>query len=43
MVEGFQAAFRVQAVVLACAGLLALFIGPPPRSVAEPSPALTRS
>ena len=43
LVEGFQAAFRVQAIVLASAGLLALFIGPPPRSVAQPAAApLTR-
>jgi EmrB/QacA subfamily drug resistance transporter len=41
LVEGFQAAFRVQAIVLASAGLLALFIGPPPRTVGQP--ALTRS
>jgi hypothetical protein len=41
MVEGFQAAFRVQAIVLAGAGLLALLIDPAPRAVAQP--ALTRS
>jgi EmrB/QacA subfamily drug resistance transporter len=41
LVDGFQAAFRVQAIVLASAGLLALLIGPPPRAVAQP--ALTAS
>ena len=35
LVEGFQAAFRVQAIVLASAGLLALLIGPAPRAVAH--------
>jgi EmrB/QacA subfamily drug resistance transporter len=35
LVEGFQAAFRVQAIVLASAGLLALLIGPAPRPVAQ--------
>jgi len=45
LVEGFQAAFRVQAVVLAAAGLLALGIGRAPRPVAaaEPEAVLTRS
>ena len=42
LVEGFQAAFRVQAIVLASAGLLALLIGPAPRAVAQ-QPALTGS
>jgi EmrB/QacA subfamily drug resistance transporter len=36
MVEGFQTAFRVQAIVLAAAGLLALLIGPVPRTIAQP-------
>ncbi len=44
MIEGFQAAFRVQAIVLASAGLLALLIGPSPRAVTQPgTAALTRS
>jgi predicted MFS family arabinose efflux permease len=44
MVEGFQAAFRVQAIVLASAGLLALLIGPAPKAVtAHGAAALTRS
>jgi hypothetical protein len=34
-VEGFQAAFRVQAIVLAAAGLLALLLRPVPRPVAQ--------
>ena len=32
-VEGFQAAFRVQAIVLAAAGLLALLLRPVPRAL----------
>jgi EmrB/QacA subfamily drug resistance transporter len=37
LVEGFQAAFRVQAVVLAAAGLLSLLMRPSPRGAAEPA------
>jgi EmrB/QacA subfamily drug resistance transporter len=40
LVDGFQAAFRVQAVVLAAAGLLALLIRPAPRTVARLAEAL---
>jgi EmrB/QacA subfamily drug resistance transporter len=36
LVEGFQAAFRVQAIVLGAAGLLALLVGPAPRSERAP-------
>jgi hypothetical protein len=43
LVEGFQAAFRVQAIVLAAAGLLALLIGPAPKAAGAPAAALTRS
>ncbi len=36
-VDGFQAAFRVQAVVLAAAGLLALLMRPAPQTAAQPA------
>jgi EmrB/QacA subfamily drug resistance transporter len=40
LVEGFQAAFRVQAVVLAAAGLLALLMRPAPRAAVRLAQAL---
>jgi len=42
-VEGFQAAFRVQAIVLAAAGLLALLLRAEPRAATHGATALTGS